>query len=74
MSQEIIHKLEEVFSLGGTDREACFYAGISHQTLYDYQHVNPEFIDRKEALKEKPILKARQTVVKNLDQLVRLLN
>ncbi len=67
MTTEILNKLEEVFALGGTDKEACFYAGISHQTLYDYQNKNPEFIERKEALKERPILKARQTVVKALD-------
>jgi len=67
MSKETIAKLEEVFALGGSDSEACFYANISKQTLYNYQEKNPEFVDRKEALKEKPILKARQTVVKALD-------
>jgi hypothetical protein len=67
MTDETVKKLEEVFALGGTDEEACFYANISRQTLYNYQKENPEFIDRKEALKEKPILKARQTVVKALD-------
>lgn len=67
MTPEILNKLEEVFALGGTDKEACFYAGISHQALYNYQHDHPEFIERKEALKERPILKARQTIVKGLD-------
>lgn len=69
MTIETVNKLEEVFAIGGTDEEACFYANISKQTLYDYQKIHPEFIDRKEALKEKPILKARQTVVKSLDNL-----
>lgn len=67
MTPETIARLEEVFGIGGTDREACFYADISQQTLYDYQEKHPEFIERKEALKEKPILKARQSVVKALD-------
>lgn len=67
MTTETVNKLEEVFAIGGTDEEACFYAGISRQTLYDYQAKHPEFIDRKEALKKRPILKARQTVVKSLD-------
>lgn len=66
MTPETIKKLEEVFAIGGTDKEACFYANISHQTLYDYQAKHPEFIERKEALKEKPILKARQTIVQSL--------
>lgn len=68
MTDETLNKLEEVFALGGTDKEACFYASISHQTLYDYQKEHPEFVERKEALKERPILKARQTIVKGLDQ------
>lgn len=66
MTPDTIKKLEEVFAIGGTDKEACFYADISHQTLYDYQAKHPEFLERKEALKEKPILKARQTVVQSL--------
>ena len=67
MTKETLNKLEEIFALGGTDLEACFYAGISRQTLYDYQEKNPEFIDRKEGLKSKPILKARMTIVDSLD-------
>ena len=63
---DVLNKLEEVFAIGGSDKEACFYADISHQTLYDYQHTHPEFVERKEALKNKPILKARQEVVKGL--------
>ena len=66
MTVETVNKLEEVFAIGGTDKEACFYANISHQTLYNYQEKYPEFVERKEALKEKPVLKARQTVVQSL--------
>ena len=59
MTDDTIKKLEEVFALGGSDSEACFYANISKQTLYNYQKEHPEFVDRKEALKEKPILEAK---------------
>jgi hypothetical protein len=67
MTPETISKLEEVFAIGGTDQEACFYANISHESLYKYQRENPEFTERKEQLKQKPFLKARQTIVKSLD-------
>ncbi len=67
MTPETLHKLESVFAIGGTDMEACFFAGISPQTLYNYQADNPDFIERKEMLKEGPILKARQTVVDSLE-------
>ena len=67
MTPETISKLEEVFAIGGSDEEACFYANIGKSTLYNYQQENPEFVERKEALKQRPVLKARQTIVKSLD-------
>ena len=62
----ILQKLEEVFSLGGSDEEACLYADIGKSTLYDYQTENPEFSERKHILKQKPILLARQEIIKGL--------
>lgn len=52
MTEEVIGKLEEAFSNGGTDKEACFIAGIHPDTLYVYCKENPEFSERKEQLKE----------------------
>ena len=67
MTPVIISKLEDVFAMGGTDEEACFYAGIGKSTLYNFQDKHPEFVERKEALKLKPVLKARQTIINSLD-------
>lgn len=67
MTPETIKKLEEAFAIGASDREACFYADISHETLYNYQQKNPQFVDRKEALKERPVLLARQSVIKGIE-------
>jgi len=67
ITPEIISKLEMVFAIGGTDLEACSYADISKSTLYNYQNENPDFLERKEMLKERPFIKARQTIVKALD-------
>ena len=61
-----LKKLEEAFAMGCSDKEACLMADISHQTLYDYQNRHPKFVERKEALKETPILAARKTIVDNL--------
>lgn len=66
MTETTIKKLEEAFALGCSDGEACFYADISKQTLYDYQAKYPQFVDRKESLKQRPVLMARQSVVKDL--------
>lgn len=63
----VLDKLEEVFSLGGTDKEACLFAGINPATLYNYQEIHPEFVERKAMLKENPVLLARRTIVNNLE-------
>jgi hypothetical protein len=63
MTPETVKKLEEAFLLGCTDIEACLAANISRQTLYNYQKDNPEFIERKETLKENPVWEARKAVL-----------
>jgi len=61
-------KLEQAFAIGCTDEEACSYAEISPDQLYYYENnIDKEFRVRKQELKQKPILKAKQTIVKNLD-------
>ena len=67
MTPENIAKLEQAFSLGATDVEACFYAGIGKTTLYEYQEKHPEFAERKAAFKEKLDLKARQVVASAME-------
>ena len=62
MTADVVNKLEEAFSIGASDIEACFIAGISKQTLYNYQKEYPEFVDRKEALKNMTSFAARKVV------------
>ena len=66
MTTEVIGKLEQVFSLDGSIKEACFFAGINPDTYYTWIKDKPEYSERFEALREKPILLARQTIVGNL--------
>ena len=68
MDDFTVKKLEEAFLLGCSDLEACLYADISKQTLYNYQDKHPEFIDRKERLKQNPVMKARQSVIKGINE------
>lgn len=63
MTEITLKKIEEAFLMGCSDLEACLYADISHTTLYNYQDKNPEFIARKERLKENPVLQARSSVL-----------
>lgn len=64
-----IEMLRHAFAIGCTDEEACAYADVPTSTLYFYQKRHPEFKEEKERLKKKPILKAKNTVVKELDDL-----
>ena len=63
MTKEVIAKLEVAFSVGATDLQACFVAGISKDSLYDYIKLYPEFSDRKEALKDNPKYIAKNNIV-----------
>ncbi len=68
VTPETLAKLEQAFSLGCSDLEACIYADISPSILYRFQENNPEFRERKEALKQKLVLKARTVVANALEK------
>ena len=68
MTEAMVNKLEQAFVYGMTDLEACLYAGISKQTLYNYQDKFPEFVDRKELLKNSVALKAKANIAKSIDE------
>lgn len=67
MTPEVVGKLEHAFAIGCTDLEACLYADIHKDTLYNYQLKNPEFADRKEVLKLNPVLKARTNIMASIE-------
>lgn len=68
MTSEVLQKLEHGFSCGLTDKEACCYAGICEATLYNYCSSNPEFLERKELLKEQPKIKAKLVIYDALEE------
>jgi len=63
---EVVQKLEQVWGIGGSDAEAAFFADISKAALSDFLKKNPRIAERKEALKENPILLARQVLLKGI--------
>ncbi len=66
MTEEALRKLDEAFANGATDLEACFYAGISKTAFYNYQERNPEYVERKEGLKDQLKLIAKNTLAKSI--------
>ena len=66
-TDEVIRKIEEVAALDGSVEEMAYYAGIHRDTLYAWLKDDKDLSDRIQALRERPILKARQTIAKSLD-------
>lgn len=66
INKALLQKLRVAFQMGYTDEEACIYADIAPQTLYNYQNENVEFLEQKNEWKKSPILKAKKTLYKNL--------
>jgi hypothetical protein len=63
---DTIAKLEAAFLLGCTDREACLAADVHPSNLYRYCEENPDFRERKEMLKDNPVMLARSVIVNAL--------
>lgn len=63
---EVDRKIEEAAALGASVEEIAYYCGVHRDTLYDWMAKDQELSDRIKALQEKPILLARQTIVKSL--------
>ena len=61
-------KIEEVAALDGSVEEMAYYCDVSRQTIYNWLDEDKELFDRVERLRERPVLKARQTIAKSLDQ------
>ena len=66
ITPEVLTKLEAWFMNSLTDEECCLYCDISPKTLYRYIEKNPEFWQRKEALKKKPNIQAKVNWIKKI--------
>lgn len=64
---EVIRKIEEVAALDGTVEEMAYYADIHRDSIYARLKTDQAFSDRIAALRERPVLKARQTISKSLE-------
>ena len=68
LTKDTINKLEQVFAMDGPITEACFYANIRTQTYYNWIEKNPAMKIRFDELRNKPMLKARQRIMKGIDE------
>jgi len=64
----VLQKLEYAFVHGLTDKQACLYADIAPSTLYNYQNAHPEFVERKETLKDAVTMRAKLNVAAKINE------
>ena len=67
VTTEVLRDLRTAFLMGCSDNEACAYAGIHRSIYYAYKTRNPELQDFVEQWKEEPVLRARATLLRSLD-------
>jgi len=67
MDEKTVKKLEEAFSMDCSIKEVCLHANISKQCLYNWMESFPKMKERFDELRATPFLKARQTIIKSLD-------
>lgn len=65
--ESTLNKLEYGFAHGLTDSQACLYAGISPASLYNYQNAHPEYLERKEQLKNSITMRAKLNVADKIN-------
>lgn len=63
-----LQKLEYGFAHGLSDAQACLYAGIAPSSLYNYQRQNPDFLERKELLKDSITMRAKLNVAGKINE------
>lgn len=68
MTEETVSKLKQAFLMGCDVTEACAYAEISRESYYEYCRKHPDFLTKVEDWQQNPILKAKATIYKSLDE------
>ena len=67
-TDEVFNRLKTAWSMGCTDHEAAHFAEISPSILYDRLSKDKEFSDKRDRWKSHPVLKAKATIVQNLNE------
>ena len=62
MTNEVIGKLELAYTAGANNTQACDFADISQDALYDYIKKNPEFSEKIEHWKQRLKLRAKMNI------------
>ena len=67
LTPEVVKKLEDSFRIDSTVEDACKYAGISKVTFYKYYEKDELFMNKIDAARMAPGMKARLVLVSQMD-------
>ena len=62
ITNDVIAKLELAYTAGANNTQACDFADISQDALYDYIKKHPEFSEKKEHWKQRLKLRAKMNI------------
>ena len=57
-----------LYSLDASIGEICAYIEVSDQTIYNWEKKNPELFGKLKRMRDKPVLKARQTAIQKIGE------
>lgn len=63
LSEEQLTRLKQAFENGGTDEEACAYAGVDIDLFNKYQDENPDYLKSKINIRHKIKLRAKSILM-----------
>lgn len=66
MTPDTLNKIEHAAGLGCSVNEICLYSGISTTTYYKYMSSHTDYKDYINALRDKPVLLARQNIIDSI--------
>ena len=67
-SSEHLYSLEHSLADGLSNREACFLADISEAWFYKVLKTRPDLVEKFEALKDSPKIKAKKNIKQKIDE------
>jgi hypothetical protein len=67
INEDVLRKLEVAIATGMGISSSCFFAGISTSTFYEHKALDKEFAYRINMAEEWATFKARQVVLKAID-------
>ena len=67
-SPEHLYSLEHSLADGLNNREACFLADISEAWFYKVLKTRPDLVEKFEALKDSPKIKAKKNIKQKIDE------